>query len=87
MTVPKGGDSQSLHASFSIYTSTELYLNYGMFLLFDFTDLPSPVGDLSDDTACFFFCILQPPTGHVRTYCSWYSKSVAEVHSSFAKIY
>lgn len=31
MTVPKGGASQSLHASFCIYTSLEMYLNYGMF--------------------------------------------------------
>lgn len=53
MTVPKGGASQSLHASFCIYTSLEMYLNYGMFFSFDFTDLPSPVGDLSDDTTCF----------------------------------
>lgn len=58
MTVPKGGASQSLHASFSIYTSIEMYLNYGMFVSFDFTDLPSPVGDLSDDTICFWLLIL-----------------------------
>lgn len=32
MTVPKGGASQSLHASFCIYTSIELYLNYRMFV-------------------------------------------------------
>lgn len=53
MTVPKGGASQSLHASFCIYTSIEMYLNYGISVSFDFTDLPSPVGDLSDDTICF----------------------------------
>lgn len=38
-----------------------MYLYYGMFVSFDFTDLPSPVGDLSDDATCFRSLILQPP--------------------------
>lgn len=76
------GASQSLRASFCIYTSVEMYLRYGMLVSFDFIDLPSPVGDLSDDTTCFWFLILQPPTGRARTYCSWYCQSLSEVHSS-----
>lgn len=64
-----------------------MYLNWGMFVLFDFTDLPSPVGDLSDDSICsdsFFYHLQQVKQG--LTVCSWYSQLVAEVHSFFVKV-
>lgn len=49
MTVPKGGASQSLHASFCIYPSIAMYLCYGLLTSFDFTHLPSREGNLTND--------------------------------------